>query len=136
MVFIPPFARSLAGFMKYTDGRTKVGSFSKNMADASTSTGYTGVGFKPKAIIFLAVVDGSTKYSFGYSDGTSNFGYGGYGDSTILASNGASAITIRNSAGNSTGGVVASFDADGFTITYTKSGSPTGTADIYYMAFR
>jgi hypothetical protein len=29
-----------------------------------------------------------------------------------------------------------SSDADGFTITWTKVGSPTGTAELEYMAFR
>jgi hypothetical protein len=31
---------------------------------------------------------------------------------------------------------VTSFDSDGFTVTWTKTGSPTGTATVTYTAIR
>ena len=37
----------------------KVGTFTKNMADASGSQSYTGIGFKPAAVIFFAGVNGA-----------------------------------------------------------------------------
>jgi hypothetical protein len=33
-------------------------------------------------------------------------------------------------------GIVTSFDPDGFTITFTKNGSPTGTMTVVYIAFK
>ena len=37
-------------------------------------------------------------------------------------------------AANNINAVINSYDSDGFTLLWTKNGSPTGTADILYLA--
>lgn len=119
----------------------KVGSFTRDMTIASGAQPVTGVGFKPKAIVFLAGRNATSDFSIGFSDGTANVGFydltnlgGGfvdqYGDMATLA------ITIAQSASNIYQGAVASFDSDGFTISWIKNATPTGTAKIYYLALR
>lgn len=103
--------------------------------DLSTASGtvvVTGVGFTPKLINFFSsatpaaswgVDDGITpRVMFVYDNGV----VGAYGSSTNAS------ITIFTSAGNLVQGRVSVFGTDGFTITFTKTGSPTGTATINY----
>lgn len=45
-------------------------------------------------------------------------------------------ILTYESSGNTYAGAVKSFDSDGFTITWTKSGSPTGTLNLYALCLR
>ena len=105
--------------------------------DLSTASGtvvVTGVGFTPKLINFFSsatpaaswgVDDGITpRVTFVYDNGV----VGAYGSSTNAS------ITIFTSAGNLVQGRVSVFGTDGFTITFTKTGSPTGTATINYSA--
>jgi len=44
------------------------------------------------------------------------------------------ALFIHESSGNSNVAEMTSLDSDGFTLTWTKTGSPTGTANIGYFA--
>lgn len=116
----------------------KVGSLTRDMTAASGNVAYTGVGFKPKAIV-----------STGGTNATENFMMAGFDDGTTrgaVASNpgGAgtcqlnlSGIFIPSAAATSQTAVVASFDSDGFTLTWTKTGSPSaGTATVYFLALR
>jgi len=115
----------------------KVGSTTKNIADASTTQAVTGVGFKPTQVIFFTVVDGGgALWSVGFDNATNSIGFGGVGGTTSMAHNGSTAAIIRTDGSNSQGGKISSFDADGFTITWTKTGTPTGTAQVMYLAFR
>jgi hypothetical protein len=118
-------------------GSYKVGSFTRDVSTATGSQAVTGVGFKPKAVLFFAVVGASAVSSWGFSDGsTGKNAYSndnGTGGQFNVSSN---AVLISVSSGNSYNGVVSSFDADGFTVGWTKSGSPTGTATINYLALR
>jgi len=120
----------------------KAGTFSRVMSVGSGNVAYTGIGFKPKAIIFLGNVQngGTQTSSVGFSDGSVNICLV---NEAIAANNVAfatttSAIYLFDDAGsaNSNGAVIASFDADGFTLTWTKAGTPTNTANCGYLAFR
>jgi hypothetical protein len=44
-------------------------------------------------------------------------------------------IYIEEAAG-SHAGKIKTFDTDGFTITWTKGGSPTGAASVFYLCLR
>ena len=103
---------------------------------ATGTVAYTGVGFKPTFLFLIAVVDSTTKWCMGFDDGTTSKGIGGIGDATNTQDNGSNFYAIRNSAGNNQVAVVSTFDSDGFTLSYTKNGSPTGTSSIYIFAFR
>jgi hypothetical protein len=125
----------------YTDTRFKVGTFSYNVATTGTQA-INGVGFQPKAVIFLSTISGSSKVSWGLDDVSTadsiainaNDGHyynsGAIGDvASISLCTVGSNVTIATAKITATG-------SDGFTITKSKSGSPTGTATVIYVAFR
>jgi len=114
----------------------------RDMTASSGDVSYTGVGFVPALIILLAAIDsaGSTM-SVGFADKLD-----GAGGAICDASCGASASSWWTGDGFcylvTTGsttrqvGILKTFDADGFTVTWTKTGSPTGTADLKFICFR
>jgi hypothetical protein len=120
----------------------KVGTFTRVMSVASGNVAYTGVGFKPKAVLFLATVTNGTvaTTSKGVDDGTSRFALIGFtttgDDAGFTSSSAAISLFDDTSSANTNTAVVASFDADGFTLTWTKAGTPTTTANIGYLALR
>jgi len=114
----------------------KVGTFTKNMADASGNQSYTGIGFKPAAVIFFAGVQAGMGDSKGVDDGaTAGYAADDYADVAggQAAGTGAS-IVIIPAAGKSYVGKIASMDADGFTIAWTRTSTPTGTINVAYLA--
>jgi hypothetical protein len=130
-------------FGSFLGGIGKVGTLSRNTGTGTGTVAYTGVGFKPSAIIFIAAIGTLPVQSIGYTDPTTGgclyidnyYGSGG--------SNYANAIYyLRSSAGN--GNIqqanISTMDADGFTLSWTKTvigtGAPTNTMTIYYLAFR
>jgi hypothetical protein len=113
----------------------KISSFSRDMSASDGDAAITGTGFKPSGIIFISYVD-PVSGAVGIDDGNGTHGiimhYGAgstYGGST-------DSIHFWVSSGNSVSGYVKSMDSDGFTVTYVKQGSPTGTASVFYLAFR
>jgi hypothetical protein len=46
-------------------------------------------------------------------------------------------MSMESSTGHVASAVIASYDADGFTLTWTKtSGSPTGTAGLMFLCYK
>lgn len=117
--------------------RFYVGFTTYDLSTASGTQAITGVGFKPKAVIFLAVINNTTQWSLGFDDGNTSRGIGGIGSGTnIQDNNGSDALHIRVDGSNHQSGYITTFGSDGFTITWTRIGSPTGTVQIKYLAFR
>ena len=118
--------------------RYKIGSFTYDSATASGTTAVTGVGFTPKIVRFMASVMGSAKSSHGVDDGA--VGKCMYSDDNTTADtwgmDGAFSIFIESGGGANSKAVISSMDSDGFTITRTKTGSPTGTVTVFYEASR
>jgi hypothetical protein len=110
--------------------------------DTSVGTGdvpYTGVGFQPKAVIFFHTLPGTFTSSWGFISASSGVaaGYCISSDSgTVLASRNAGIfadvvhISDYNDITNAT------FDSDGFTLSWRKVGSPTGTINVRFLAIR
>lgn len=114
-----------------------LGSFSRSMTASSGDVSYTGVGFKPSVIIFLSVLT-TVSMSIGFDDGSSSYvvlDYNSSGNSHAQSTTPKS-IWLWYSAGNYQAMKVKTMDVDGFTGTWTKTGSPTGTGIIYYLALR
>lgn len=137
-------ALAIAGstLMKFSATRFKVGSFTRAQDGADGAVAYTGVGFQPKAVVFLAGIDvtpGSSTPSggsVGFDDGTNPF-------CKIWATNGASnmrstsSIQTRDNNSWEEAGKITTLGSDGFTITWSKAGSPpSATITVYYLAFR
>ncbi len=131
-----PTDLSVAQLFGILGTRFKVGSFTRDVSVASGTQAVTGVGFQPTAIICLANISGANQASWGASDGTTN--------GCVLDFNSAVAATYAINANlihvqfaaDAYTGVISTFDADGFTISWTKTGTPTGTATIKYLALR
>ena len=120
--------------------RVFVGSFTRLANAASGSQAVTGVGFKPRTVEYMGTVSSTYCYSTGFSDGTNDNCIG------MIQSAGAPGFTTR--AGlcislaldnvNIQHATTTTHDSDGFTISFTKSGTGanagTGTMTIYYRA--
>lgn len=132
-------AANLRFFMK-ADGSTpewavgiKVGTITRNMATVSGDQSYTGVGFKPSNVIFISAI-AAAGASVGFDD-ASTHGLIAISATTPVYGNSAHCILVSDGS-NYCQGVVKTLDSDGFTITYAKGASASGTLSIHYIAFR
>ena len=105
-------------------------------ADTRNSSGnevISGVGFQPSMVIAFATESTSTErnYSLGFSNnvnpGRTFYQYDTGSNMAITTS----LVYVRRTAGNLLFAVVASFDADGFTIDWTLTGAMT--VDWFYL---
>lgn len=109
-----------------------------NCAIATASSQYVKVGFRPKAVIFFATVPGAAgRISWGIDDGITPYAVASYHNiaanaNTVVAQS----IRLYTAASVSIMGRISSFSTSGFTITWTKAGSPTGDAQIIALALR
>lgn len=123
---------------------SKIINSSYTMSTASGNVSYTGVGFKPTSIMAFANVGngGSTDAaSWGFSDSSlaanclehkTSTGYytgqaGGYGDNLLI---------VLDENGSWQSASPYSYDTDGFTLSWSKSNSPAGTAYLTFLCFR
>jgi hypothetical protein len=107
--------------------RAKTIWFVRDTTAASASVSYTGVGFKPRAIQFVwgdaGAVNGWAGVGF-VDSSLSGASETAHPSNTGNAVNG-NAICLGNpTTGNNNIGNVASFDSDGFTVTWQLNGSP------------
>lgn len=119
-------------------GKFKITSFTRDISTASGTQAITGIGFQPDVVLFLYGVSGESPGGFGIDDGTNHYTYAnGYevtAGSFVLS--GAASINLFRAVGNSYAGAVTTLGADGFTITWTKTGSPTGTATVRALCIK
>jgi hypothetical protein len=108
--------------------------------DISTTgdVSHTGVGFKPSSIICFSGTPVVAQQCVGFTTGVSNqYAQAFVPTSGVWQHYPSSFILLYlTSSSNNAVGVLKSFDTDGFTITWSKTGSPTGTADLYFLCFR
>lgn len=116
----------------------KVGSFTRDVSTASGTQAITGVGFKPKAIMVVSAISGgASRGSIGYADGSAaGCLYNAHNTSANQWGPATNMIFLDSGGGANYKGDISSFDADGFTINWTKTGSPVGTAVCYFLALR
>lgn len=121
---------------------SKTGSLTRSTNAATGSVAYTGIGFQPTSIMFFTAQGDSSGNIFSLSGivdsskaGRASAGYGALNVTT----NAANAIILGDGGSFASGqtAVVASFDSDGFTLSWTKVGSATGyTATVNFIAFK
>jgi hypothetical protein len=112
---------------------------SRDLTTASGSQSITGVGFRPSAVEVLGFVSGTQMQSDGWCDSVltqyarftgMNIAAGSafvvYGSGSIVAGFYTDATLANNQIG-----AVSAFTSDGCTLTWTKTGVPTGTATLY-----
>lgn len=106
--------------------------FDLSTATGDITTNTTGLGFSPKAIICFASISSNAQFSMGAagSDVAEKC-------LPIVSGSGVTATSalwdLRN--GGTGTSVVKTFDADGWTETYTKGSSNSGTANLVYVVF-
>lgn len=127
----------------YADGglaNVYVGTLTRDVSVANADVAYTGVGFTPKAVIFInAMGSVSQDISSMGADSVSVRGCkfadtarGGH----LTPDTRQSIIAMVSAGPNYHTGRIKSMDADGFTITWAKTGAPTGTITVIYLAIR
>lgn len=137
------FTKNTAGTVKQLANllKVKVGNFTRVMSVATGNVSYTGVGFTPRALLlFSSLQNGSVaNTSVGFTDGTSNWCLLSYSttganflttiltDKCVYAFDDAATLKVNHA-------TLASFDADGFTLSWTKSSTPTSTMNLGYLA--
>lgn len=146
---------SLATTQTASDGSTKLATtayvdsatskamkvFTRDMTAASGDVSYTGIGFIPTFITIVAGAEGSAAASWGAYDGTTQncIRQIPVTDASGLAHMEQAATIIHlkpSTAANQQTAIVKTFDADGFTLTWTKTGTPTGTANLMAICYR
>jgi hypothetical protein len=113
-----------------------VGGVSRATSIASGTQAITGVGFVPKAVIFFMADDGALERSFGMDQLTDRRATAWTEPGSFMDWATGSIQYRNNTPSSKYEGQISSFDSDGFTITWTKTGSPTATITIFWLAFK
>lgn len=111
------------------------GILTRDLSLASGSVSYTGVGFTPKTCTFISSLDGTFRSSIGSDDGTNHKAVSLISSSANIWTSD-SIVAYDGVGANYVVAHITSMDADGFTIAWTKTGSPTGTFNVIYTATR
>ncbi len=124
--------------ISFTGVQTKISSFTRDQATASGTQAITGVGFTPKMVVFMSTLDGTVYATWGFDNasGAASMFANNAGTADNYGKDTAKSITLAQTGSNFNQANITSMDADGFTLTWTKTGSPTGTATIIYLAIK
>lgn len=113
------------------------GTFTWDTSAATGNQAVTGIGFTPRILLYICV-NNTAELAFGWMDAvaggciinkhnlTANTWAPASGGSMVLWQTIAIYTTIQ----------LVSFDADGFTLSFTKTGAKTGTATVLYVAVK
>jgi hypothetical protein len=114
--------------------KIKIGTITRNQTLDSGDVAYTGVGFKPREVDFLSSNGASGIVgAIGWDDGTTHCSMNVLSGQTVVLCD--RSINASDGATWAQYGYIKSMDADGFTITWVKFGSPpAGTITSAYKA--
>jgi hypothetical protein len=116
--------------------KTKIINATRDMTAASGDVSYTGVGFTPTAVLAMAWIEGMFTFSIGIADSSKTFS-SLFPHSAANMGGANSAFYVQTGTGTTyQGATMKTYDADGFTLTWTKTSTPTGTAGLIFMCFR
>jgi hypothetical protein len=116
-----------------------IGTFSRDISLASGTQGVTGIGFTPTLVLFSGGIGTSQFHTLLGADNGSQAQAEYLHDGTNTQFNslgGTDSIRVDTSGSTRYDGFITSMDADGFTIDWTRVGAPTGTANLYFIAFK
>ena len=107
----------------------------RDLTAASGDVVYSGLGLTPQALIGFATIESQVGSSWGLADGTDSIAILKIHDGT-MGQRSAHIFSLQGpeGSGNRQVGVVKSFAAGQYTITWTKIGTPTGTAYLKVLA--
>lgn len=131
--------QTATNYLAYADARYEIGTFTYDLTTASGTQNMPAISFTPKLIEFMAGVNATgVPLSVGWDDGTNKYCWdqeSGSSSSNNFAWNTTASIRIVTAAGAYQYGYISTLGANSV-ITWTKVGSPTGTATIFYKAYR
>jgi hypothetical protein len=111
--------------------------------DISTSNGnlaITGVGFSPQTVVAFQTISNTPKWSFGMGtrpDNDYHCTVNNYLNNADNAADESRLVSVYTSANpDRAQAAIGSWDNDGITLAWTKTGSPTGTAVINLMFYK
>ena len=119
-----------------------VGSFTRDTTLATGTQAVTGVGFQPTAIVFFTGQGSSAEMSIGFTDCTNervmfynhNITASTFDSLTTLAIRDVeTSLLLYDGEVDGTNG---SCDTDGFTVSWTRTSTPSGTLTVQYLAIR
>lgn len=115
---------------------SKIITSTRDMSAATGSVAYTGVGFVPTSMHVIYYISGTLTVGHGFCD-SARTGHSVGTDATAWNSRGgAQFINSFTGTTNSQQATVSSYDADGFTLSWTKGGTPTGTLTLAFICYR
>jgi len=116
-------------------------SFTRDSSSGAGTQAVTGVGFQPTAVLFLAAISGAGMASIGFED--SDRAGESIVDRQLMTADdwdtgawNADPINIVYASTVNYGGSITSYDADGFTLTWSERGSPSGTIKIRALCLK
>jgi hypothetical protein len=116
------------------------GGFTRELADPPGDQTITGLGFQPRAVLFMYLINGTKHAGWGMATGPNNqnmlYHSGVSQDYWAYAGENSAVIEIHPAPGEFLSGKLKSLDADGFTITWVHYGPTTGTVWIKFTAFK
>lgn len=116
---------------------SKVKSETRDLAAASGDVSYTGYGIQPTCLIAFGCISGSDDvFSLGIADSAIAEQCIIQTYTPVYEDSGAIFIKIDHSSGNRQQAVVKTYDVDGHTDTWVKTGSPTGTIAFKVLALK
>lgn len=117
------------------NGIGKTGTFNRTSGAPSGNVSYTGLGFKPSAIILIGGIDTVTEKCWGF--GTAANGRNLYSDGTNANTSTANIFHFVRLTDTQDATVV-SMDADGFTLAWTRTGggATANAIVVNYIAFK
>lgn len=116
---------------KLSDIGFKIGAFSRS---TSGNEVVTGVGFEPSFLFFIGynMTAGQLNFSIGFDDNTTTRCFYQYDDGTLQSHSNLKSIYLQHAAGDKLMGLLSAVGADGFTVTFTLTG--TLSSVINYLA--
>ena len=110
---------------------------SRDASAASGDISYTGVGFMPTKITALMRVDGTLYRSDGVADSARANNCTYQSSANVYYENNGALVSYTNYSGWAQSATVKSYDADGFTLTWTKISTPAaGTIKMAFLCER
>ena len=124
-----------ANLLPFGTNNTKIIQFTRNVSLTSTQT-VTGVGFTPSLVMFFTTINAVNTIATGFDNGSTFFQIHFAPTAATWANSSPSASIIAAVTDTAyTYANISSFNSDGFVLTWTKVGSPTGTATILALCF-
>ena len=129
------FLMTFGGLPSWSGARYKAGAFTRDLTVASGTVTYSGVGFPPKLVLFFCGVNGTFTSSFGVDDLTTP-GCIAQDALNVWTFDTSNSLYLQSAAGARQTGKISGVGTGSFDIAWTKTNSPTTTAQVIYVALR